>query len=351
MACCCGSGRGQQDHSSRVRRYYQRREEAAEQQGTAAAAAAGCSSSSRVQQQQACVVGREGDELTDDEDDVFHTPPSSPRAANHGDRWRGGAAACAPSRSQEEDALLPALKKALLHNSFGGRALREMATVYGGEEWLLLRYLRAAGGRRHPPEVQVRKARELYERTVLWRAEHVVGFQPVHSCDCGAVLATSQRLLAVSPTAPQLHNRFGQAAAVPPTHRHLGDAGSTVEPSASELNVAARALLAHELKKWSPFRVEALVEAGVVLLSGNVDLVDVAPLRHAGFSKNRQFFVLVMEYVQLLQRGITAQLGRQHTTGTGSLHLVAFEWRAITILMFSSQDRHTAALETSSSWI
>lgn len=203
----------------------------------------------------------------DDDDDEFHTPPSSPRASLGVVR--------PPACTDAERTLLPELRASVLqHGRPARRELEHMATIYGGEEWVLLRYLRAAGGTRHDA---VGRAASMFARTVEWRKNQ-------SAC--------------VSPQDKQ-ESEIGEESLPAP--------GAFPTPSRAEVCAAAEALVRHEIKPLAPFKLSPRPEAGVVLLCANIAYVEIVPLREMGLALNFDFFVTVMEFVAVMQRFISVQ--------------------------------------------
>ena len=201
-----------------------------------------------------------GDE--DDDDVEYHTPPSSPRL---------GGVLGPPGRTAAENVLLPELRASVLqHGRPARRELEHMATIYGGEEWVLLRYLRAAGGGRHDA---VGRAASMYARTVEWRKNQTACVSPAED------------------------EQERETAGFP-------------GPSHTELCAAAEAVLRHKIKPLAQFRLVPRPQAGFVLLCANIEFVDIVPLREQGFEPNFDFFVTVMEFVAIMQRCITAHAVR-----------------------------------------
>ena len=205
---------------------------------------------------------------SEDDDDVeYHTPPSSPRPAGVLEP---------PARTDAESVLLPELRASVLqHGRPARRELEHMATIYGGEEWVLLRYLRAAGGGRRDA---VGRAASMYARTVEWRKNQTACVSP-----------DDQR---------ERESGLG-----------LGPAGFSV-PLHAELCAAAEAVVRHQIKPLAPFRLVPRPQAGFVLLCANIEFVDIVPLREQGLEPNFEFFVTVMEFVTIVQRFITAHAVR-----------------------------------------
>eukprot|EP01048_Picozoa_sp_COSAG05_P010911 COSAG05_NODE_991_length_6277_cov_77.221305_1_plen_273_part_00 len=193
----------------------------------------------------------------------------------------------------DEAALLPALRAEMVKLQGGEPLLKHMATVYGGEEWLMLRYLRVSGTGK--PEKLVSKAVQIYEKTLRWRAEHA----PPPSAPAELLLPAEP---APEPEPGVLRASSTSATAVLSLLSH----GGSQPPLSGEVQRAALAVAKHRMREFSPFSAIPRPSVGLVLLCGNIELVDVVPLRKAGLEPNLEFFVTVYEYVCLLQRQLTA---------------------------------------------
>jgi hypothetical protein len=260
-----------------------------------------------------------------DEDEEFYTPPSSPRASHS---WHGCADPFGQMATAEEAALLPALRAACLASE-GGAALRAMATIYGGQERLLLRFLRVAGGGK--PEKVPAKVAQLYGTTVAWRAENISPPKALGSSADGLL----SRSPSPEPDAAAAVGRGGRASpqgALPLRGREGGHDG-VLAPADCEVAAAAAALARHHMRKVSPFSVIGRPDVGLVCLIANIELIDVVPLRKAGLEPNCEMFCLVMEYCQLLQRSLTT--GARGPPQCGGdvvvLDIAALGWRHIDI--------------------
>lgn len=158
------------------------------------------------------------------------------------------------------------MREAILqHGGQSAHELQHMSEIYGGHEWMLLRFLRVAGGNRHN---KVDKAVVLYMRTVEWRKQQRRCVWPDRS---------------EPEPEPEQHTEF-------------------VAPPCARITAAATAVLEHEMAQLAPFKVYPRPAQGLMLLCGNVEYLDPAPIRALGFDRNFDFFVAFYEYVTLMHR-------------------------------------------------
>eukprot|EP01048_Picozoa_sp_COSAG05_P007029 COSAG05_NODE_481_length_9383_cov_6.957777_3_plen_372_part_00 len=250
----------------------------------------------------------------EDEGEEFFTPPSSPRCAEYSSPTTTGYSETSQA-TPDEALLLTELRLACMRVG-SGVPFRRMATVYGGEEWLLLRYLRVCSGKQ-----RVAKAARLYEETALWRQTHAP-LRPEPAPE------------------PEVQPLPSHGMAKPPRPASARDALNQLErsssvdvacpkPSEAEIRAATAAISSHYLREMHPFSCVPKLGAGVVLISANIELADPGPLNKAGFEDCHAFFVCVMEYVQRLQRLITCTNGRRCVGDVVVLDVEKLGWRHI----------------------